>query len=158
LAGDACWTRTEAAMADTRPRYTRRPRDGSRTQREADSSDAATPLALAPDELATRKWMLVVGGIGLFALVVGAGAIFAFSRDASAPERATVSLEGPAPASTNQAADAGAPAGTDASQPAAPDRSAELAAAQSTITALQSELRAAQERADDLDRRLAANE
>ncbi len=137
-------------MADRTPRYPFDTPFASGAPREGDGSQAVLP----PEELATRRWMLIFGGAGVFALVVAAASVFAFGGSSSSTPAAISIVPGSATAASGAVAAAASATSTTAESGDA----ARLAEARSTIAKLESQLQAARERGDDLDRRLVANE
>jgi hypothetical protein len=146
---DACeW---EAAMANTTPRYRGRDRTAAPTEESAPES-----RPLDPEELATRKWMLVTGGVGLLALVIAAISMVTLGRGSSSSE--TPAGLNVSAAATEAASGAGVSNATVPTAAAASQDASKLADAQATIAALQTQLQGAQDHSSDLERQLAANQ
>lgn len=112
---------------------------------------------LPPEELATRKWMLVIGGAALAMVVVVAVALFTLGGgDAPADAPLTISAVETSQA-TVQAGASVVATSTAAPAASATPSAAALAEARANIARLEGELRDAQARTDELTRQLEAS-
>jgi hypothetical protein len=142
----------EAVMANTTPRY----RDRERPTGNTDDL-AAPPRRPDPEELATRRWMLVIGGIGLAALVIAAVSVVAVGRGPGSRDTPAVVNAGVG-ATEGASSNTGAATTNAATAPATSEDASKLSDAQASIAALQNQLKGAQDHAADAERQLAANQ
>lgn len=144
-------------MADLPPRYAYSP-----GPMERDPWGDPDGSALPPQELATRRWMLIIAAVGVGVLAVALTAVFVLGggERPSFGGSVEVAPSDAAPAS-GAAAVGGAAQPTTAAANGASNVVADaraLADARAALGALESQLKASQERVDDLDRRAAAYE
>lgn len=137
-------------MADT-PRIRQ-----DRPEPDASFDGDAWGASLPSDELATRRWMLILGGAGLLVVAVAAFMVFSFGEDSPSPLQVQVLAPD---ATTEGVAAEEAEASRTATATASPNADATaLASARATVTDLEKRLKEAQDRAAELERRLTANE
>lgn len=147
-----------AAMADLPPRYAYRVGPAERDLWADDDDDTSMP----PRELETRRWMLVTATVGAGVLIVALLSVLVLGGGGSRPfqgdDRTTANVEqAGAPVATSEVSSSG----TGASAAAATTNNADarqLAEARAGLAAMEAQLKSTTERADDLDRRLAAFE
>ncbi len=137
-------------MADT-PRM-RQDRPGPDASFDGDAWQAPLPS----DELATRRWMLILGGAGLLVVAVATLMVFSFGGDSPSPSQVQVVAS---EATTEGMAAEEAEASRTATATATPNADATaLASARANVTDLEKRLKEAQDHAAELERRLTANE
>jgi hypothetical protein len=140
-------------MADT-PRVRR-----ERPDQDASFDDDATWQGPLPsDELATRRWMLVLGGAGLLVVAFAAFMVFNLGGDSSSPSPSQVQVGAPEATSEDAAAEESAASSTATATATANADATALAGARANITNLEKQLKEARDQAAELQRRLGANE
>ena len=136
-------------MADMTPR----PRDTRPTSSSGGDREPRTE-ALASEELATRKWMLVLGAGGVFAIIVAAIGVFGAGGGSSSPGLdVRVSSASATAAGAASSAPTAAPTAT-----AAAASNAALSEARANIATLESRIKETDERTAALEQRLQAGE
>lgn len=119
-------------------------------------NDATWQTQLPPEELTTRRWMLILGGAGLLVVAVAAFLVFNLGGDSPSPSQVQLG----APESTTEgAAVEESEASSTATATGTPNADATaLAGARTDVANLEKQLKATQDHVAELERRLSANE